>query len=109
MPIDTTPVARFYDGTPLVLMDAQGNPLPFPPSSLGQPALHIKDPRYPDLRFEWHPGVEKLYVVPLNREPLMGHMVASQVDTHGKATTAMWIFLRGLRWDREQANTVLAE
>ena len=58
---------------------------------------HIKQPNFPEYRFEWHPQARKVYLIRLGREPLIGEVIAEHAETHGHAFNFVQTFLRGLR------------
>jgi hypothetical protein len=109
MPLDPNFGAQLYDGQPIRLTDAEGNPLPFLPTAQGHPCLAFKDPRYPEFRFEWHPGVQKVYFIRLGDAVPQGEMLASQIENEGAARTAVWIWLRGYREAKTPRLGILAE
>jgi hypothetical protein len=59
--------------------------------------FHIKTPAFPQFRFEWHPGVKRVYIIRLGVEPLMGEPFAYEIDDEGAARNAVLIFLRGYK------------
>lgn len=59
--------------------------------------LHIKQPQFPQFRFEWHPQTERVYVIRIGALPEVGEVLAHHIDTHGAATNAVLIWLRGFR------------
>ena len=58
---------------------------------------HIKQPAFPQFRFEYHPQVRKVYLVRLGVEPLIGEGIALEVPDYGVATNSVLIWLRGYR------------
>jgi len=58
---------------------------------------HLKQPAFPQFRFEWHPGKKKVYLIRLGVEPLMGTAFAHDIENHGAAYNAVLIWLRGYR------------
>jgi hypothetical protein len=57
----------------------------------------IRTPSFPEFRFEWHPGRQKVYVVRVGRRPEIGEVFAHDVTTEGGAYNAAAIWLRGYR------------
>jgi len=57
--------------------------------------LHIKQPRHPEFRFEWHPNSKKVYVIRIGVSPEVGEILAFDIDTHGGAINAVLIWTRG--------------
>jgi hypothetical protein len=62
-----------------------------------EPIVVIKNPRLSRFRFEWHPGVKRVYLIRLGVLPLTGDPVAFDVDTHGAAENAVRVWCRGYR------------
>lgn len=72
-----------------------------------QPYLHIKQPNFPQFRFEWHPQKRKVYLVRLGRMvdgvlvaregPLIGEILAEHAETHADAFNFVQTWLRGFR------------
>ncbi len=58
---------------------------------------HIKQPLFPQWRFEWHPGTRKVYLIRLGVVPLVGEIIAEHAETHGSAINFVQSFLRGYR------------
>lgn len=77
------------------------------PTGDGQRVLHIKQPAFPQFRFEWHPQKRKVYLVRLGRlvdgvlvpntGPLIGEILAEHAETHGDAFNFVQTWLRGFR------------
>ncbi len=67
------------------------------PSGAGQTVLCIKQPNYPQWRFEWHPQKRKVYLVRLGNTPLIGEVICEQAETQGAAFGAVQTFLRGYK------------
>lgn len=67
------------------------------PTGAGLDIFHIKAPKWPAYRFEWHPKERKLYLIRLAVEPPMGEAIGVNIETHGDAYNAVQIFLRGVR------------
>lgn len=59
--------------------------------------LHIKQPNFPQYRFEWHPQSRKVYLIRLGTTPLIGEILAEHAETHGAAYNFVQTFLRGFR------------
>lgn len=58
---------------------------------------HIKAPNAPQFRFEYHPGIKKVYLIRVGAVPEIGEMFAHEIETEGAAWNAVLIFLRGYR------------
>lgn len=58
---------------------------------------HIKQPNYPQYRFEFHPQSRKVYLIRLGTTPLIGEILAEHAETHGDAYNFVQTFLRGFR------------
>ena len=56
---------------------------------------HIRAPRFPQLRFEWHPIKRKVYVIHITGEQEHGVVVADAVEDKGQAHMSVLIWLRG--------------
>jgi hypothetical protein len=67
------------------------------PSGAGEMVLHIKQPNYPQYRFEYHPQSRKVYLIRLGTTPLIGEILAEHAETHGAAYNFVQTFLRGFR------------
>lgn len=80
------------------------------PTGAGRSILHLQQPAFPHLRFEWHPQSRKVYLVRLGRidqergfvpidpkTPMVGEIIAEHAETHGAAFTFVQTFLRGYR------------
>lgn len=67
------------------------------PSGAGEMVLHIKQPNFPQYRFEWHPQSRKVYLIRLGATPLIGEILAEHAETHGAAYNFVQTFLRGFR------------
>ncbi len=57
--------------------------------------LHFKQPRIPELRFEWHPVCQIVYVVQVNTSVAQADPFAWGVKNHGEAWNAVLIWCRG--------------
>jgi hypothetical protein len=81
--------------------------------------LKIHNKNYPDFRFEWHPGVQKLYVIRVMKDkegrPLPsqhGELVAFNIENQGQAQNSVLIWCRGYQCaanDRERVPFLKAE
>lgn len=58
---------------------------------------HIKTPKFPQFRFEWHPTKTTVYLVRIGQVPEIGEPIAENADDHGRAQMAVLIWLRGYR------------
>ena len=58
---------------------------------------HIKQPSFPQFRFEWHPEAKKVFIIRLGRTPLIGDPIAMDIENHGAAVNAVLIYLRGYK------------
>jgi hypothetical protein len=67
------------------------------PSGADRTICHIKQPNFPQYRFEWHPQSRKVYLIRLGTSPLIGEILAEQAETHGAAHNFVQTFLRGFR------------
>jgi len=67
------------------------------PTGASQPVYHIKQPNFPQYRFEWHPQSRKVYLIRIGRKPLIGEVIVEHAETHGAAFNFVQTFLRGLR------------
>lgn len=63
----------------------------------GEMVRIIKSPSFPQLRFEWHPGKQKVYVVRIGQRPEIGEVFAHEINNEGSAQSAVLIWLRGYR------------
>jgi hypothetical protein len=68
-----------------------------PGETQGKKIRVIKALNFPELRFEWHPGKMKVYVVRVGQTPEIGEVFAHDVTDLGAAHTAVQIWLRGYR------------
>lgn len=66
------------------------------PSGADREIYHIRAPRFPEYRFEWHPRKRNVYVVRAGVVPEVGEIVAFNVETRGDAHNAVLIWLRGV-------------
>lgn len=85
-------------------------------SGLHDRILVIKQPNFPQFRFEWHPQAKKVYLVRTGRietidgedvfvplpanEPMRAERLAEHVESHGEAHNFVQTFLRGFREGR---------
>lgn len=77
------------------------------PTGDGQRILVIKQPAFPQFRFEWHPQKRKVYLVRMGRMvdgvliaqtgPLTGEILAEHAETHAHAFNFVQTWLRGFR------------
>lgn len=67
------------------------------PSGAGQRVCHIKQPAFPQYRFEWHPHSRKVYLVRVGSTPEIGEILAEHAETQGAAFNFVQTFLRGFR------------
>lgn len=67
------------------------------PTGAREMCLQIKQPNFPQYRFEWHPQSRKVYLIRLGRTPLVGEVIAEHCETHGDAFNYVQTFLRGYR------------
>ena len=74
--------------------------------------LHLKQPSFPHLRFEWHPQTQRVYVIRLDtppNEPVIAEPFAWQVGNSGQAHNAVLIWLRGYKHATAEASLRPAE
>lgn len=67
------------------------------PTGAGERVLCIKQPNFPQYRFEWHPQSRKVYLIRVGTVPLIGEVIAEHAETHGHAFNFVQTFLRGFR------------
>ena len=98
---DKTPLANGYrlpqrldEATRNKFAEFQGRD---PHPSGQQMVYHIKQPNFPQYRFEWHPQSRKVYLIRLGSAPLIGEILAEHAETHGDAHNFVQTFLRGFR------------
>jgi hypothetical protein len=77
------------------------------PGPTGQ-TCHIKNPRLPQFRFEWHRDSKRVYLVRLGGFPEIGEPIAYEVADQGQATNAVLIWCRGYHEGRREAALKLA-
>jgi len=70
------------------------------PSGAAKDIYHIRNPKLPQYRFEWHPKLRKVYLVRVGSNPEVGELMAFNVETHGDAHNAVLIWLRGFHEGR---------
>jgi hypothetical protein len=71
---------------------------PESPKVLPGQVFWIRQPEYPELRFEWHPVTKKVYVgrtTPGGK--VMGELICAGVDNRGFAENIVLVWLRGYR------------
>lgn len=57
----------------------------------------IRQPAWPQFRFEWHPQSRKVYVIRLGMTPEIGEPFAHEIRDQGAAVNAVLIWLRGYK------------
>jgi hypothetical protein len=67
---------------------------------------HMRQPNLPGYRFEYHPGVKKVYVIRVGVMPEVGEAFAFDIENHGAAWNAVLYWVRGYR-EHERATTLL--
>lgn len=70
--------------------------------------FHIRQPAFPQFRFEWHPQTRKVYVIRLGVAPEIGEAFAHEIADQGAATNAALIWLRGYRAAKAEGAIVTA-
>lgn len=75
----------------------------------GAGIYHLKQPNFPQFRFEWHPLTRRVYLIRLAVEPLMGDPIAFDIADYGAATNAVLIWLRGYREAMAEPNRTTQE
>lgn len=57
-----------------------------------KPFFRVVHPKIPEYRFEYHPGVKKLYLVAINGGPEIGELVAENVrdNMHAQELVKSW-------------------
>lgn len=65
------------------------------PTGAGQATFCIRQPGFPQWRFEWHPQKRKVYLVRMANTPLTGEVIAEHAETHAAAFGAVQTWLRG--------------
>jgi hypothetical protein len=73
-----------------------------------QPGMiyHLRQQNLPGYRFEYHPGVKKVYVIRVGVTPEVGEAFAFDVPDHGSAWNAVLYWCRGYR-EHERSTTLL--
>jgi hypothetical protein len=75
-----------------------GHPQPgdpeLPPTANGQEILHLKMAGGP-YRFEWHTRKRRVYLIRVSGGQEIGEIVAMDIQDHGAAINAVYIWLRG--------------
>ena len=61
---------------------------------------HIKQPNWPQFRFEWHPQTKRVYYIRAD-SPHIGRALAWDIIDQGSAVNAVLIFLRGYQEGRD--------
>ncbi len=66
-------------------------------SDQGSPktVLVMEQPQWPDFRFEWHPGAERVYVIRVGVKPMMGDPIAFDIEDAKSAKDSVTQWLRG--------------
>jgi hypothetical protein len=63
------------------------------------PILHFNPPRNPEVRFEWHSGTKRVYVIRVPADPAVTTVhadpIAYEIVDHGAAQNAVLIWMRG--------------
>jgi len=70
------------------------------PTGADRKIWHIKQPSFPQYRFEWHPQARKVYLIRVGSTPLIGEVLAEHAETHAHAHNFVLTFLRGFREGR---------
>jgi len=70
--------------------------------------LHLKQPNWPQFRFEWHPKTKRVYYLRAE-SPNIGRLLAFDIDTEGGAINAVLIFLRGYQEHRDGRDYTVTE
>ena len=65
------------------------------PDLQGSKILHFKQARIPELRFEWHPVCQIVYVIQKDTIVIQADPIAWNIKTHGDAWNTVLIFCRG--------------
>lgn len=71
-----------------------------------QPTIrHMKQPRLPDYRFEWHIAKQNVYVIDIaageRSGRVVGNAIAFNIENEGAANNAVLIWCRGFFAGRE--------
>jgi hypothetical protein len=71
---------------------------------------HLRQAQVPAFRFEYHPGVRKLYVIPTQQigdlSPSVARLLMDNVPDHGAATNFVLAWCRGWRTRDAQDGSV---
>jgi hypothetical protein len=67
------------------------------PDVIAGKVYHIKQPNFPELRFEWHPQAKRVFTIRIGGTPEVADVVALDIDNEGAAQNAVLIWLRGYR------------
>lgn len=67
------------------------------PTGANSRILHIKQPSFPQFRFEWHPQSRKVYLIRTGAAPVIAEKLAEHAETHAEAYAYVQTFLRGFR------------
>lgn len=70
------------------------------PTGAGRAVWNLSNPRLPQYRFEWHPQTRRVYLARLNARPVVGEVIAFNIETHGDAINAVNIWTRGFNEGR---------
>lgn len=65
--------------------------------------LHLKTPKFPQFRFEYHEAAKKVYIIRATA-PTMGDPIAENINTEGGAWNAVNIWLRGYKEGKGELN-----
>ncbi len=79
-----------------------------PPPAPGE-IMQIKAATFPGLRFEWHPGSKRVYVIRLGTMPEFAEPFAFEIENSGAAHNAVLVWLRGYRAGKAAALLPVAE
>lgn len=74
--------------------------------------MHIKQPHYINLRFEWHPTSKVVYVIRLDAAKdgkVFAEPFAWEVKDSGSAQNAVLIWLRGYKHGKSEAAMPVSE
>lgn len=67
------------------------------PTGADRKVWNLSSPAFPQYRFEWHPQSRKVYLARLTSSPVVGEVLAFNIETHGDAINAVNIWTRGYR------------
>lgn len=65
------------------------------PTGAQRDIFHLRNPKLPQYRFEWHPKKRIVYLIRLGAKPEIGEAMALDIVTHGDAINAVAIWGRG--------------